>query len=347
MRGRKMLMRNCMVFLAALLSIGCVSMEGKFTASKSANVSAFADHTISMLSGADFGMTKDKAIYVREYAEFNGEEELQYEALLEEAESLFKGIIKYSIALVTITEANPNVADRIEAYAKYLEKIQANAEKKLDLEEGFYDNVLESVRQQEKFLGALQQAQPIMNAVGRYGETLMTDIDEAAKVLARKLDGKIDERYAEVIAYQEALETEKYSVLRALGKLYLTYKGDPDAFDEFRKSDAIINKKIIPKGKPTEEQLQKLADHLAKRLEGLQKIWNQIEPDWDVYRASHRELDGLYDEVVADTRKARLFVLLWLRAHQKMASGISSPAAWFDIESAPAQLFQLGAKAVF
>jgi hypothetical protein len=322
-------------------------MEGKFKGTAQANVGAFADQTIAMLSGSDLGVARDNAIYVRHFIDPQWEELKRYQSLVDETELLLRGIIKYSIALVTIAETNKTDATRIEAFTKYLEQIQENAEGNLGLESGHYDKIVVNVSAEENFLSALQQAQPIINAVGRYAQLLMDDINVATKKLARKIDAQIDKEYTEVIAYQEALEKEKYAVLRALGKLYRTYEGDSSAFEEVLQSKVIRDKKLVPQGEPSEEDLHSIADHLVKRLEVLSKIWQEIEPDWNNYRETHRELDRLHAKIDQDANRIRVVVIVWLRAHQKMAAGVQNPAEWFDIESAPSQLFQLGIKAIF
>ena len=56
------------------------------------------------------------------------------------------------------------------------------------------------------------------------------------------------------------------------------------AFDKIRSGDAVITKKLIPKGEPTNEDLKVLADHLRNRLKTHHRIWEEIEPDWNNYR---------------------------------------------------------------
>ena len=339
---------NYMLLIAAVISLsGCVSMEGKFKGTAQANVGAFADQTIAMLSNSDLGVAQDRAIYVRHFIKPDWEELQHYQTLVNDTELLIRGIVKYSIQLVTIAETNKTDATRIEAYTEYLEKIQQNVEGKLGLEYGFYDEIVVKVGTEEKFLPALQQAQPIINAVGRYAQLLMDDINDATKKLAGKIDTHIDTEYAEVIAYQKALEKEKYAVLRALGKLYKTYEGENSAFEEVLQSNVIRDKTLIPKGQPGDEDLRKIADHLVKRLDVISKIWQEIEPDWKNYRETHRELDRLHAKIDQNANRIRAMVIVWLRAHQKMAAGVQNPAEWFDVESAPSQLFQLGVKAIF
>ncbi|WP_455210553.1 hypothetical protein [Kaarinaea lacus] len=339
---------NLILLIVAVMALsGCASMEGKFKATAQANVGAFADQTIAMLSSSDLGVAQDNAIYVRHFIKPGWEEVKRYEMLTSDAELMLRGIVKYSIRLVTIAETNKTEETRIEAYTKYLEEVQHNAEGKLQLAPGYYDEIIVKVGTEEKFLPALQQAQPIINAVGRYAQLLMDDINDATKKLARKIDAHIDSEYAEVITYQKALEKEKYAVLRALGKLYRAYEGENSAFEEVLQSKVIRDRKLIPKGQPSEEDLRNIADHLVKRLDVISKIWQEIEPDWNNYRETHRELDRLHAKVDQDANRMRAMVIVWLRAHQKMAAGVQNPAEWFDVESAPSQLFQLGVKAIF
>ncbi|MEJ2181476.1 MAG: hypothetical protein P8Y28_13830 [Gammaproteobacteria bacterium] len=75
---------------------------------------------------------------------------------------------------------------------------------------------------------------------------------------------------------------------------------------------------MLPKGSPTEEDLSKIAEHLVKRLEISHKIWQEIEPDWNLYRNTHRELDELYGIIKSGLNETRAIVIIWARAHQKM-----------------------------
>jgi hypothetical protein len=65
-----------------------------------------------------------------------------------------------------------------------------------------------------------------------------------------------------------------------------------------------------------------------KRLDAIHKIENEISPDWEVYRATHRELDKLHMTTLDRINRARFITLVWLRAHHKMAPGVATPAEW-------------------
>jgi hypothetical protein len=42
-------------------------------------------------------------------------------------------------------------------------------------------------------------------------------------------------------------------------------------------------------------------------------------------------LNEIVDETIQSAHEARIIMLTWIRAHQKMSSGTSKPADWFDI----------------
>ena len=104
---------------------------------------------------------------------------------------------------------------------------------------------------------------------------------------------------------------------------------------------------IIPEGPLSYEQKWEIAKHLMKTLEIIDTIWNQIEPDWELYRNIHLELDRLYKQLINETRRVRLITLVWLRAHLKMASGTTSPAEWFDTKETPSILLKSGTNLLF
>jgi len=343
--ARNIIFLNVVVLF--FLMTGCASWEGKFSGTTEANIGVFADQTIATLTDPDLGLPTGRSVYVRDYVVDSEPEEQEFMSLEKELQQRLLRLVQYSVALVDIAETSKSEKEKIEKYAEFLRALQKKSEERHELEPGHYDGVIENVAKAEKFHEALQRAQPILNAAGRGYQKLLDEIDQSLRILEAKLDRKIDERFDTVIRYQKALEKEKYETLIALGRLYETYKGEPEAFQKLRDSGAIRKKSLMPKGKPTEDDLSKIAEHLIKRLDITHKIWQEIEPDWELYRATHRELDDLYTLIQTGLKRTRGSVIIWARAHQKMASGKTNPAEWFDIENAPAQLFQLGTKAVF
>jgi len=324
----------------------CAGMGKKFKKSTVADVGVFTDHTFAMLSEADFTFAHGDAVYTREYYDRGEIEEQQWFESKARAEQVLNVMLTYSLKLVTIAETEDSTQGRVRIYADYLNRIDDPVLRALGLEKDYFDDLIKKVRGEKDLLGALRKAQPIINAMGRYMEQALSAMDTATLELVQKVDEKIDYEYKDVIRYQETLGQEKYAVLGALEQLFLMAKGDPDAYGRLKAGGAVLSKKLIPAGKPSEEDLAAIRNYLMQRLKGMHEIGAEIEPDWKIYRAMHQELDNLHEKIKIDIRRARLSTIVWIRAHQKMASGRVNPAEWFDIDDAPALLFKLGTGAL-
>lgn len=337
------------VLVSAILMVASCShvssVPDKFSTSMGANVGIFADHTIAMLREAGFGFDKDEAIYIREFFDKDAPEEQRFDRAGREVQQIFERIIKYSLGLVIIAETSATEEDMVNAYADRMETVSYEMIEKLGLTPYYFKEIVNETRKQKTFFDALQVAQPAVNAFGRYMNQILDELQESTDALAAKMDTEIDQKYDRIIRYQQALEDEKYRVLDSLALLYQTYRGDTGAFDQLRKLRTVRKQKLMPKGQPTYEDLQTIADHLMVRLDTIDRIWKEVEPDWKLYRSAHKELDEKYKEGVSDIARARLVTLVWLRAHQKMAAGVVNPAEWFDIKSLPRTLIQMGAGA--
>jgi hypothetical protein len=332
------------VFIALITVTSCSSVSQKFQPTVVANVGVFADQTLAMLSESDFGFSADQAIYLRDFIDRNNELEIQFDAYKKEAAQFFREIMDYSMGLVLIVENNPDPADRVAEYAAFISEFDDELLIKLGLEQDHYDEILANVRSAEKFLDALRQAQPIINGAGRYMNQVLDNLFAQLELLGIDLEKRIDDRFEAVVRYQRALELEKYAILRAMEKLYNAIDGDNEAYQAFIESRAITRRSLIPANEPTEADFEALWDHLFARLEGLDRVVKEVQPDWELFRATHRELDKGKVRVTDNISRARLITLVWLRAHQKMASGVTNPAEWFDIRTLPKQLINVGIK---
>jgi hypothetical protein len=300
-----------------------------------------------MLDDADFGFDRDESIYVREFLVSNVEGDQALQDGLNEAAGFFGDIVDYSLGLVTIVETKSGEAERVKAYQEFMSDFNEEMLEKLELQPDYYATTLEEIGQQTEFLGALRKGQIIINAAARYMHRVLDQVELDVEVVVKNLEELIDEEYHDVITYQEALEEEKYAVLRSFGLLYLAYKGESGAFDKLVATQTVRKPELLPDGDPSIEEMEIIGAHIGKRLQALHLIEQEIERDWKLYRETHRELDRLHAKALAQNQRARLITLVWLRAHQNMASGVSSPAEWFDIKTLPGQLVKMGTKAIF
>ena len=61
----------------------------------------------------------------------------------------------------------------------------------------------------------------------------------------------------------------------------------------------------------------------------MQKIFEFLEPRWELYQATLEELNGLHTKAFKSSGRERVALLLWVRAHQRMAAGLEG-SSWFD-----------------
>jgi len=95
----------------------------------------------------------------------------------------------------------------------------------------------------------------------------LNELNEGIEKLAEKIDGIIDAEYSDVIRYQKKMEYEKAQILSASEIIYDAYRSDNPDLDELAKSGAIWLPEIIPQGRPTEEDLRAIGEHLQARLD--------------------------------------------------------------------------------
>ncbi len=320
------------VLLSVFILSACASFSNKFTSSMTEDVSAFSDHTISVMSEADLGFGKSDTIYLRQFVDIKAPEEKAFYTAEQRAFKMLRGMVLYSMEITRIAETYDSDEEKVNAYADLLAGIRDDTKTNMNFTEESFAEMIQGIRDKSTFREALLKAQTIVSLFGQYLNQVLDDFAVQTHSLAETLDSRIDVRYQLVIKYQRALEQEKYAVLQAMGQLYTYYNGDMEAYTRLVESGVVRDPDILPQGEPSRQQLLVISEHLQKRLKAMHLIGLEIKPDWDDYRATHRELDDKVVEIKSRITKVRAISLLWTRAHLKMASGKSEPAEWFDVQ---------------
>ena len=320
----------CIVLAACLLS-GCASYKKKFKNKKVANIGYFADSTIAILGSLDMKLNREDTLLVRRFIDISAPEESRVFELNSLLKKGLGNIVRYSIEIVNIAEADGSVNNKIQNYADYLETFEEGITRREEIDLDVFTDTIEQIRQQNDFREGLRKAQPLLNAGVLSGVLEIDDLIEAIEVLSRKSDSRIDEEYADIIRYHAKLEREKFDILTAFEIIYDAFRSDEPELSKLRESGVIWTPDIIPEGRPTREDLKKIGEHLSIRMEALARIQNEMEPNWNDYLATHRELDIIIDRKIRDAQHGRIILLTWVRAHQNMANGTISAAEWFDI----------------
>jgi len=339
---KKLLAITC----AALLLGGCASYNKKFKKGTVADIGFFADSTVTMLGGLDLQMGRNEALLTRRFFDRSEPEELKVMELDQQFQATIASLVEYSIKIVDIAESGVTEEEMIAKYADYLTQFRDHMQEHGLVEVEKFDHTLATVREQEKFLDALRKAQPLLNAAAMDAILNIDELITAIDALVDKVELKIDDEYEDIVRYRHILEDEKSDILRAFEIIYAAYKTDEPELSALRESGVIWMPEIIPEGIPTREELSKVGEHLEARLDAMHRIHQEVDPDWNDYLDTQKELKLIAKRSMTMVQKTQIMMLTWVRAHQKMAAGTIDPADWFDIGESTKNLLKAAPGAV-
>ena len=266
---------------------------------KEANISAFADQTIALLSNPNYGFSIDETILIRKYI---NADEPAYEALLSSSERILQLLISmtnYSIEIATLSSINNSEAEQVTAYADYLDTLQENIVTLLGIPNENFSDLITNIRRQESLLDAIRTGQPIINAFGRYAQLLLNDYDELVSTFSQQLDTAIEQDYATLIDFKAKLDQRRVVALTEIANM----EGGDTSIQGNQKG-------------------------LAARLDRMQETAAIVLPQIELYWDTHRELDAIHFATQESSTQVRWMILLWGRAHAAMARGRSTSTDW-------------------
>ena len=338
------------MFLVCLLWMlaGC---GGKFTKTQSEDLAPFADQTLSMVADISGGVEAARTITVQQLIDWEDPEIKEYVRLRGEINVVFRAIVLYSLDIVAISESSKSGEEKTAALAGYLKQIEDPLEGQTDVEIRLtpeqFNEMLINIRAQDKLLDGLLAAQPLINEVARYGDEILERMRLRLLRIDKQVDAAIEARFGYLDTLGIALEDKLRLLVEAEGYVLAYKKGDRKALDKLRQMEVIGVKEVIPPGRLTWKQIDKIDQFILSRIVALQKVMKEHEFSVQIYVDTKQELSTVTGNRMAQVATGRLFLFTWARAHQKMAVGKTNPATWFDISEAPGKILAAGAKAVF
>jgi hypothetical protein len=290
--------RKVRVLLAAVAVTSLSSFA--VMAEESANIGAFADQTVALLGQPNYGFSSDETVLVQGYYDRSHPAAQKLASLSDRGAALFDALGDYSVHIAGLGGQQISEEERISRLSTYLQDIKPKFLEAIDYPESEYDAMVAGVAAQETFLGAIRKVQPMANAAGRHGQQLLTEYENAVFELARVIDASVQEDFAVMLAYTEALEKRHGNTLFEVVKV--------------ADSETPSNREAIV---------------LKAKLDRMKKIFEFIGPRWDLYKLTLEELNELQTKAIGSTGRERVALLLWVRAHQRMAAGLRS-SSWFD-----------------
>jgi hypothetical protein len=311
------------VLPSALLTIlltclaSCNSLEGKFTESVHADLGTFADQTIAMMQAPDLEMREDDMVLTREYINPLHSSVVRNIEISRRREQLLDALVQYSLNIANFDLTSTSDEERIATFADYVASFRIRMIENVGLPEEDFSHVVEDIRQQTVFLNAVQAAQPIANSVGSFGQQLLGEYETTIDEIASHMDGAIEQEYASLKSYEASLEEDRNEMLISLGALYQR---------EMTNDQDLSNEEL----------------KLVASLKMIEELYQELSPRRKLYFDTHRELDQLYADSLDDAMRTRLTLLVWTRAHERMASGTVDSADWFSYKDIGVAALKVG-----
>lgn len=312
----------------------------KFTKKESENLAPFAEQTIDLIGTLEFSLTDSEIIYLRNIDSYIDKKDPygRYIALENQIGNMLAALITYSLQIVSISEQNVadnnkanQIADVVVALIDLIRKDEVEPNKNRN--DDALNDIITRVRQQENYLDALRLLRPLINEFSAHAGRVLNNLDGEKQKVSLLIDSAIDKKYASAIElYDEIRKTkdDMFRTLVALSRYSITrepvYIEEMRSYGMFSVHTATKNKSSL-----SNDEIAKLHRAITEELEYVNINYSQLLPDITEYNQHHKELLNLVESKEDAIREARLTFIIWARAYQKMASGKTDPAEWFDI----------------
>ncbi|MGB6032021.1 MAG: hypothetical protein WBH55_04240, partial [Bacteroidota bacterium] len=269
------------------------------------------------------------AIHTREF--IDGPAVREYEAQWIRVGRILRGIVAYSIHVVTVSESNLSDKERAVALADYLEAIaepiKASQSGYFEITETELRATLDRIRKQENYFAAMNAAQPIIDEVARVARLVIEDLKVAQDEARIEVAGRIEAAHAPVLSFRESIKEAQTRTFRSLNYAIRRNKGEEGMIDSLFAFDPQLKSYLKPGGKIDQEVVDEIEQRFIFRLKTVNLIQEQIFPELDRYEQEMRELDDLIMIADRGIKQSKGAIIVWRRSHQTMAMGITEPAA--------------------
>ncbi len=321
--------RALILTLLSILFVSTLTGCSSFRSKKRLDMGRFAEDMIAVAGEIQYSLGQNQAVYIRDY--IDTPELVPLRIQTNHAKNLVRGVINYSIQLVTVGDSRKPGHEQAQALAGYLENalqgVIGGPEPPLDLTRAQVDMILADVRAQNNFLDAISAAQPVVDEVAIVSGQIFDDTKSAMDTAVLAVRQRIKDRYHDVRLADEMLEQKQIQTVFNIGYLPQIRLGVPGALDSLLVREPSLPALVDPSDGLNASEIQRVEDRLLTILTRLREVRDQLEPDIEMFYKQQNELDELENLWHAELRKARVSVLAWARGHKRMAQGITDPAS--------------------
>jgi vacuolar-type H+-ATPase subunit I/STV1 len=310
-------------------ALGCSAITKPFKSSTRMDLGPFAENTEVMLTSVDFSFAEAPTYFLREASA--GEQAREYLRHRDQMRVIMRAIVAYSIEVVTLSESRLGGKERAKAYCDFFDSLietispiaqeystHITAERRAE--------IMENARSRGSLFEALREVQPLVDEAMRIAGELLASLKESQMLATDEISGWIETEFEEVLAYEAYLKERQRVTLRSLRLVADCASGEGGGVDDLRSNDPALMRDVPDDALTTTAGIEELSARLMRRLETMDTVRDQLEPDLKMYRDQITELDALVAHSDRAILKARVAVMVWARVHRKLAAGVTDPA---------------------
>lgn len=312
------------MFILLSSLFGCSYFKGR----RRMNLTPFAENMITLAADIQYGLAQKRPIYIRKYLDAPEADTLRIYG--NKIRRLVTGAIAYSIEVVTLSDSPMSGKKKSKALADYLDELVSpvfeTPKPKLRMTRADFDTMITNVRSQSGLLDALGAAQPLISEVARASGELTDQTKDILDIFIIASQAKMDEDNRSVIETDKSLRASQIETVQAVELLRAYRLGDESALETLAATEPRIREMVKSGRKLTEKDLRAIEEQLIFKMTAISRVREQLSPDIKHYWEMQREMDELNAAYNTALRKARIAVITWDRAHQRLAAGITDPA---------------------
>jgi len=321
---RKSIRHFFLISFLIFITIGCATFQSK----QKLDLSPFANSMITVAGDIQYSLFQHRLVTVRKMTK--GPEVQKFAKNIDKLRRVIRGIIAYSIEIVTVSESNKSGKEKANALANYLNGLKRPMLEKplpeLHLTVEQLDTIVMNVRSQKKFLDALGAAHPLIDEVSRATGELTEDSKTQLDKAEREITEAWIKEYSGAIWATSIIKHHQFGTLKALYYAGQYLRGNQSALDSFYLYDP-ISKKMYPEGHQLDvTELLEIEERLYYNMSLIQDMKHMYQQDMLDYEKGLLELDETKQVYNKALRTARIAILMWSRAHLQLSRGVTEPA---------------------
>ena len=319
--------RIFIMLTAVSLLLGCAGCS-RLKSSTRMNLAPFAEDMIAVAGDIQYGLGQTYSVYLRGYGETP--EAARMTAMAIKIRAIIRGAISYALEVVSLAGSRLTGPQRTLALGDKIEVLMrpvvAPPTQALNISQAELDTILTDVRSQKNLLDGLNAAQPIINEIARVSGEIFEDTKRALDAAADATQRQISENVGPVLARDAMLRNYQLTGTSAIGLIARYRHGDNAAMDSLVILIPSVADVASMEDGLTVAELHAIEDRLIFTLETVSNVRTQLAPDIELYWKQQAELEELVASFNKALRQARVAIIAWSRAHQRLASGITDPA---------------------